>query len=147
MSKLPAGSAVVRCPMRLGGVFHDPHPRLVGKLPDGPHVGALPVQVDGHERGRPLVQCADHVGWVDAEVAIADVGEAGDGADLEDRVQCGDERERAGDDLITVSDTDCLQGRDERGRTVVHGDGVAHSGQLGELRLQPAHHRTLCDPP
>ena len=84
-----------------------------------------------------------HRAGVEPEVVGADVGEHGRRTGLENRVQRGDEGERACQHLIARRQVEHLQGRDKRSRAVVHGDAVTHADDRGEVVLEPLHHLSL----
>jgi hypothetical protein len=70
------------------------------------HVGRLSIEVHRHDRPRPGCQAAGGMVDVDGEGVVPDVGEDGRRPHGTDRLGGGEERERAGDDLIAPSDTD-----------------------------------------
>lgn len=101
--------------------------------------------MDGHDDARPVGQGRLRRRGVEVEVFVADVGERRRRAGLEDRVERGDERERAGDDLVTGLQVLDLQRRHESSGPVVDGDGVLDARQLGEATLELGDHRPLRD--
>jgi hypothetical protein len=100
-----------------------------------------------HQHFRPLVDECGHLLRVDVEVGRRDVGEARRRTGGDDRVERGDEGERAGDHLVTGLQPEGLYGGDQRRRAVVDSDDVLGADQCGELVLQTLDHRTLGDDP
>ena len=117
-------------------------------------VGGLAVEIDGDDRLRALVDELAHAGRIDVERVVANVGEDGRRATVDDHVRRRGPGDRRRDHLVAGPDTE----RDERQveRRGARGDGehvlclevVAHAGlELGRARSrrQPARPQRLRD--
>jgi hypothetical protein len=138
---LPADGRAVR----LGGVLDQREAVAGGRVGDAGHVRALAVEVHRDQGRGPLADGRLHGVRVDVEVVLADVGEPGGRARLEDRVDRRDERERARDHFVARLQVQRLQRGHQSGRAVVDGDRVTHPDQFGEGPFEAFHHGALGD--
>jgi hypothetical protein len=103
------------------------------------HRRRLPVKVHRDDRLGPRAQFFLYCVDVDQRGVLHAVDEHRDGAGAGDSFGRGDERVRRQHALITWPDAECPQRELERVGAVGDPDAMAHSGVLGELRLERGH--------
>ena len=122
---------------RLAGVLDDRQPEAL----EGRQIGGVAEDVDRQQRRRARRDRRRGRGRIEVQRARVDVGEHGPRA-LEDRgVRARDERERRGDDLVSVAHPGGPQREVQAGRAARDGAGVGDAEPRGERLLEGRHAR------
>ena len=115
----------------------------LGELEDRVHVDALPEDVHGHDRARPVGDRRLELRHVHVVGAGLDVDEDRRRTDVRDRLGGREEGERRGDDLVALADAHRRKDQEQRvgavgtGHRVLGAAVVRHRGLEG-LDLRPA---------
>ena len=86
----------------MSGIFNDEELVMTSQRPDGVHLTRQSSNMHGNHRACAPRDTFGNGYWIDVAIR-ANVGQHGQGAHLQDRVDRGTESQRAGDDLIARS--------------------------------------------
>jgi hypothetical protein len=123
---------------RLCGVLDDGDTALVGSLHDRVHVGAAAEQVHRDNRANlgTRGQRFQHVGDVDVERRLLDIGKDRDGPDARHGAGRREERVRCGEDFVPRPDIQREQRQDESVRSVGTPHRIFALAVRGDLLLE-----------
>jgi hypothetical protein len=133
---------------RLGGILDDRHAVLPADRAEPIVVGALAVEIDGHERGDPRAfagqgddRLFDEI-RIDVPAPILAIDEHRDRADVTDRVRGRRERQRRHQHVVPDVDAEHAQRELESGGAARQRDRVLRSDDIAELGLEAVDVRT-----
>jgi hypothetical protein len=88
----------------MGRIFHNFQIPFPGNAPDRVHVARQTAVVHGHNRPGTRGDSLGDGPWIDVSI-LTNVGEHGRRSYMNDRIDCGAERERRGDDFVASLDS------------------------------------------
>ncbi len=122
---------------RLRRVLDDRHGCGSRHLENRVHVGALPVEMHGHDRARARCDRRADSGRIEVVGLRVDVHQHRPGAAADDGAGGGEKRVSAGDDLVAGTDAERHQGHEQRVGAGGDADGVPHPDHRRQLALEP----------
>jgi glycosyltransferase involved in cell wall biosynthesis len=125
----------------LGGVLHEEKPVALGEVPQGIHVGRLPVNVDSQDRACSRCQLRGHARGIEVPRQRISIDEDGPCAEVTRRVRGPDHGERGHDDLVADRDSGGCESEMQRRGPARARDGKPAADGPRELGLEPSHER------